>query len=187
MTDCVSLPRVAFWLVPRLQERLLLGKIIASFAQQYSSPEFLPHVTLCSCDRSEARQELKLLASLAKSCAPFSMSVEASGSSDRLAQAFFLGLRKCEEAECLSQSFAAEVACAANYSFEPHLSLVYQNLPVAERNKLTTGWSSPLQTICFDQLWAVAIPAQIKTLQDFYGWQPLLACQLDSSLNVDTL
>jgi hypothetical protein len=187
MTDCVFLPRVAFWVVPRLQERLLLEKMIASFAQQYSSPVFLPHVTLCSCDRSEASQELNLLALLAKSCAPFSMSVESLGSSDRLAQAFFLGLRKCKEAEYLSQSFAAEVACTANYSFEPHLSLVYQDLPMAERNKLTAGWSSPLQTICFDQLWAVAIPAKIKTLQDFYGWQPLVTCQLDSSLNVDTL
>lgn len=186
MSGNVSLPRVAFWLVPCLQERLLLKDLITSFAEKFSSPVFLPHVTLYSCERGE-RQELSLLTSLAKRCPPFSMAVDSIGSSERIAQAFSLRLQRCKEVEGLAQSLATRAPSVSDYTFDPHLSLVYQDLPVAERNRLVSNWSSPLENICFDQLWAVAIPAQIKTLQDFYGWQPLLVCRLDSLLNAGTL
>ena len=182
-----SLPRVAFWLVPRLKERLVLGKEITSFAEKYSSSVFMPHVTLYSCERSESQQELGFLASLAKRCAPIMMSVDSLGGSDRVAQAFYLGLHRCDKAEWLQQTLAKGISSVSDYSFKPHLSLIYQDLPLDERDKLTRCWSAPVKTICFDQLWAVAIPAQIKTLEDFYGWQPLLVCRLDSSLNIDTL
>lgn len=182
-----SLTRVAFWLVPGPTERTLLGKEIASFAEQYDSPVFTPHVTLYSCERSEMQHELGLLASLSRYISPFNMSVESLGGSDRLAQTFYLGLDRCDEAEQLHQDLATGLPNTSNYSFEPHLSLIYQSLSESELQKLIDDWCSPLQTICFDQLWAVAIPAQIKTLDDFSGWQPLLVCQLDSSLNIDTL
>lgn len=181
------LPRVAFWLVPRITEKLLLEEKIKALAKTYSSPVFLPHVTLYSCERSEDRQELGLLAAIAKQSSSFTMSVDSLGSSDRLAQTFFLNLRSCAEAERLSQSLATRLPKTSNYSFVPHLSLIYQDLPAAERNTLTSNWPAPIETICFDQLWAVAIPAQIEAVQDFYGWHPLLMCRLDSSPNAVTL
>ena len=181
------LSRIAFWLVPTKPERRVLSREIATFAEQHASPVFLPHVTLYSCKRSDAQEELSLLASLTKHYSPVTMAVDSLGGKDRLAQAFCLKLRRNEIVEEMSRNLADSVPCPSYYSFNPHLSLIYQDLTNHQRKMLKETWISPCETIHFDQLWAVAIPSRIKEVQDFYGWQPMLICKLDSCRNVATL
>jgi len=182
-----SLPRVAFWLVPRLKERQLLKREIVLLAKRFSSPLFLPHATLFSCHRSEAQQELSLLASLSRRLRPVTLTVASLAASDVLTRAFYLDLEQNNETEQLSQLLSAGCPQVSGYTFDLHVSLMYQDLTTVERDRLLKSWRSPISEICFDQLWAVAIPAQINKQEGCGGWQPLLVCQLDSFSNGVTL
>lgn len=185
--DISELPRVAFWLVPRRQERAILQSIIVALANRYSVPAFVPHVTVYTCKRTQEQRELAVMAGLARRCRPFAMQRLGLSGKDRLTQALFASLQQDAAIVELSQLMRAGVPLPSNYHIEPHLSLLYQNISEAERETLVQEIQIPLRKISFDELWAVAIPDQLNTLDDLDDWQNLLICRLDSRLFPDTI
>lgn len=181
------LPRVAFWLVPQRQERVKLQSLIVGLAQQFSAPVFVPHVTVYSCCRTPQQRELTVMAGLINSCRPVTMRPIGLAGKDRLTQTLFVKLDKNAAMIELYQSLHAGVSQPSSYDLEPHLSLLYQYLPTAVRESLVRESLVSLREIRFDELWAVAIPKQLKSLDAFDGWQPLLICRLASSPIADTI
>ena len=176
------LPRVAYWLVPRHPHREKLKTLIGALAERFSAPVFVPHVTVYSCRRSAQQQELAAMAALASQFAAVTLCPTGLASQDNLSQALFLKLREESSIRGLCQSLHAAVAHPSGYELAPHVSLLYQMLPVRVREELVRETSIPLPNILFDELWAVAIPGQLRQQGDFGGWQPLLICRLASGL-----
>lgn len=182
-----KLPRVAFWLVPQLIDRQKLEEHMASLAREFSSPQFVPHVTLYSCYRTPQQQELKLLARLAAGSKPVTLQAEGLCGKERLSQALYVDLKNDESSCHLYYAFAKGVTKPSEYIFDPHLSLLYQDLSVSERERVQSQLKIDLAEIRFDQLWAVAIPETLSVLKDFTNWQTLMICRLDSDENAVTL
>lgn len=185
--DAEMLPRIAFWLVPRAHDRAMLQSIIVSLAKRYAAPVFVPHVTVYSCKRTQEQRELLVMAGLARRCRPFEMQCLGLSGKDRLTQVLFVSLQKDASTVALSRSLHADVPQPSNYKFEPHLSLLYQNISADDRDPLVRDIQIPLRKIIFDELWAVAIPDRLETLDDLGGWQNLLICRLDSAPFPDTI
>lgn len=175
-----ELNRVAFWLVPHRPVRVELSKVIVRLSQKFSSPIFEPHVTVYSCLRSSGQTELNILAKLAQQRAPFVCQVTDISVSDRLTQALCLHLNAPSTAYQIYESFHHQVPRPSNYVFEPHLSLVYAHLNGINQNDLMAKTIVAQRDICFDQLWAVAIPDKIQSMDDCFGWQTLMTCRLQS-------
>lgn len=169
-----ELPRVAFWLVPSRHERAILQSIIVSLADRCSAPAFVPHVTVYTCARTQEQRELAVMAGLARRCRIFSMQRLGLSCKGFLTQALFASLQEDTATIELSQLLHAGVPQPSNYRLEPHLSLLYQNISVTDREVLAQDIQIPLLKINFDELWAVAIPDQLMTLDDLDGWQNLL-------------
>jgi hypothetical protein len=87
----------------------------------------------------------------------------------------------------LRDSLQNKLPQASIHNFDPHVSLLYQFLPVPVREKLTREIRLPLQEISFDQIRAVAIPETMDTTENLSGWQTLLSCRLASKTIVDTI
>jgi hypothetical protein len=174
------LPRVAFWLVPQLEERKKLQSLIVELAERFSAPVFVPHVTVYSCWRSDQQRELAVIAGLADNCQPITMALLGLAEKDRLTQTLFCELQKSTALTRLSHSLGEGISRSAGHDLEPHLSLLYQNLPASVRETLVHETMIPLQEIRCDELWAVAIPGQLNAPDDFRGWQTLLIRRLDS-------
>lgn len=185
--NCQLLPRVAFWLVPRRADRALLQALIGDLAAHFSAPLFLPHVTLYSCRRTAQMQEVAVMAALAASSRELVLRCEGLAGKDRLAQALYLKLSKSPAISALTQGLHANVPEPSGYLLQPHLSLLYQKLSPATRKALVAGISLSLGEVGFDELWAVAIPWQLREPADFRGWQPLLICRLASATIPDTI
>lgn len=177
-----DLPRVAFWLVPRLEDREKLQAIIVALAARFSAPAFVPHVTVCSCWRTVQQRELAVLAGLADCCQPITMRMLGLACKDRLTQTLFVQLQKNAAITRLHEMILASLSLPAGNEFEPHMSLLYQNFSVAVRETLVRENHLNMQKVRFDELWAVAIPGQLESLDNFVNWQTLLTCRLDSSL-----
>ncbi len=183
----VDLPRVAFWLVPRFQEREILQSLIAELARRFSAPVFLPHVTVYSCRRTPGQRELAVMAALAGSCRPVAARPAGLACTGRLTQALFARLKDTPEISGLSRALHAGVPLPSDYELVPHLSLLYQKLPASAGEPLVREVALCLPEIRFDTLWAVAIPEQLRNLGDLHGWRPLAISRLDSRGIVDTL
>lgn len=172
------LPRVAFWLVPEARTRNLLQQLMRELARQHAGPDFLPHVTLCSCQRSATGGELAILAQHAARCSPLTMQATGLASSGQLTRALYVDLDPDAGVAELHAKLRERVALAPDPCWQPHLSLLYQELSRGERDTLTRSLSCPVATIRFTELWAVAIPAKLHRLDDLLDWRPLLRCRL---------
>jgi hypothetical protein len=104
-----------------------------------------------------------------------------------LTRALFVSLSSDKTLHWLRQSLQKELPQSSAGEFEPHLSLLYQLLPVTVRAKLAEEIILPFNTICFDQIRAVAIPETINVPEDLTGWQTLVSCRLDSSAITDKI
>lgn len=181
------MPRVAFWLVPRQWERKILQDLIADLADRFSAPKFIPHVTIYSCHRSVSQGELAIMAGLAGLCPPVTLRTDGLASRDRLTQALFVKLNSAKTLGRLRQALQKELPQSSANEFIPHVSLLYQFLPASVHTRLAREIKFPMQEIRFDQIWAVAIPETIHSVENLSGWQTLLSCRLASSVIVDTI
>ena len=181
------LPRAAIWLVPRQPDCAILQTLIADLAGRFSSAEFIPHMTIFSCRRSLLQEELAITAALARSCPPLTLRTNGLAFRDRLTQALFVRLRSDNKLDWLRGSLQNKLRQTSSHDFEPHVSLLYQLLPVPVCEKLTRDIRLPLQEINFDQVRAVAIPETIHTTENLSGWQTLLSCRLASTTIVGTI
>jgi hypothetical protein len=104
-----------------------------------------------------------------------------------LTRAFFVRLSSDKTLRWLRKSLQDELPQTSADDFEPHVSLLYQLLPVTDRAKLAKEIGFPFDEISFDQLWAVAIPETSNVPENLTGWQTLLSCRLASSAITDKI
>ncbi|MBW2520037.1 MAG: 2'-5' RNA ligase family protein [Deltaproteobacteria bacterium] len=176
-----SLPRIAFWLIPeqRFYDELLA--IIVKLAKRFDAPVFQPHVTIYCTRRSDDRDELTLLTSLAQLTRPLTLNVETVQTGESLNKTLFLQLQKTAECNSLYQVLHGAASSPSGYRFDPHLSLLYQHTPRFMREALVSQLGFPYTAIRFDRLQAVAIPENLSSLESFLGWQTLLSIRLAPS------
>ncbi|NIQ09825.1 MAG: hypothetical protein GWO08_01345 [Gammaproteobacteria bacterium] len=131
--------------------------------------------------------ELAVAARLAASFQVLTLEIDALSGSDKLTETLFVNFQENEEIKDIYSQLHANVHSASSYELHPHLSLLYQKLTAQERDLLIEETAIGLQSIQFNELWAVAIPEQLSSLDDFRGWQTLLTCRLAPRKNVDTI
>ncbi len=183
----MTLPRVAFWLIPQRPERSRLRQWIDDLAVRYDAPAFVPHLTIYSCHRTRQQHELVVLAALARRSEPLRLSVQGLDSGRSLTRSVFLVLQTNRFLESLHETLHQNVPQPSRYRCDPHISLLYRLLPTPLPSAETMVDNIDLATIRFDELRAVAIPETLQTAQDLIGWQTLLSCRLASGVFADTI
>jgi hypothetical protein len=170
--------KVAYWLVPQWQQRQELQSLVVKLAERFAAPVFVPHLTVHSCRRSIQQHELEIMVNIACRYPAVTVPPEGIASTNSLARTLFIKFPEIAPLRSLFQRFHDLVPNQSVFEWVPHLSLLYQSLPASVRETLVRETSLPLQDILFDELWAVAIPEEIRILKDFKGWQPLVICRL---------
>lgn len=108
-------------------------------------------------------------------------------SKERLSQCLFIGFHNNPAVYEFYKDLQDVDSHQSAFELYPHMSLLYQMLPGYLRQALIRETILPWQEIVFKELWAMAIPEKLRSLQDFVGWQPLLVCRLASVQNVGTI
>lgn len=156
---------VAFWLLPGEPSMRVFAQCVDALAHRHGAPRFLPHVTL-HVDRVVPQADLdRVLDEAAARFAPFAMRAGPTGHSPVRFKALFVTLSG-GDITSLAAALAEGVARyrpqpaagqepAAAYRLEPHLSLLYKELPDAERPRLAAENCFEGESIYFDRITAV--------------------------------
>jgi putative hydrolase of the HAD superfamily len=158
---------LSIWLVPAEPERAALAQRIDELASRYDAPRFAPHITLFA--GSTARPDWRAaLTQAVHAVTALPVHVSGVGHSDQLFQTLFLRIATSAALTALQRRVAAACQEADDYTFEPHLSLLYKSLPDAARSELAHELAPPATFTC-DAL-SVATPSP-DGWGDVAGWQ----------------
>ena len=156
---------VSFWLLPGAASMQVFAQGIDDLARRYDAPRFMPHVTV-HVDRVVPHADLAGILEEAAACVgPFAMQAGPTDHSPLRFKSLFVTLSGGDIVG-LAAALAASVARwrpeparsgepAAPYRLEPHLSLLYQELPAAERAMLAARYGHEGESVYFDRIAAL--------------------------------
>ncbi len=153
---------VVLWLAPAEPARSFFQETIDRLAREQGAPSFAPHLTLGLGSSSQLQ---------AVSAAPLELSVRALAASEKFTKTLFVRFIETPELTALRDSLGMEPA-----GFDPHLSLLYKEMPQAEKEQLASVISLPFTAVTFDRIEAVRCPDEPVTPENIPTWE-ILASQ----------
>lgn len=163
---------LAFWLVPRFEEKEFFANLIKTLATRFDAPVFEPHVTLFG-EKVEEKRALRTLQEVAENTAPLQMQLEWLGVSAVYTKTLFAQFRPSVDATALAEKIRAASKEESSYRFDPHLSLLYQDMPLSAKGQLASEIEIPFHCVTFDLLKVIRCPAQIYRREDVEAWRTL--------------
>ena len=125
------------WLVPEEKDKEYLDKIIKNLANEYSSPIFIPHLTLLPNNVNMRIDELKIAIEQSfQNIKPFKIKTERVNQSEAFFKTVFIEFKLEEVLKNLFIEFSQNKFGKDLSTFKPHLSLIYKTLPEEEKLKI---------------------------------------------------
>jgi 2'-5' RNA ligase len=133
----VMITRTEFtlWLTPREPLRSLLRSTIRQLASRFDAVEFEPHVTVF-CAPSTDIEALAVARRIAAQFSPIELTACCLDHSESYTKTLFVQFRNSALLRQIFDTAAAQYSRSSNYILNPHLSLIYKKLSLANRRKL---------------------------------------------------
>lgn len=123
---------LALWLVPPVTRRSEYATFIDAFADRYGTPRFVPHVTLLTnVDRVEEAR----LRELADACQRVELLPRGLAIHDEFFRALIVDIELTPELQQVRSAAERIFGSKSPVPFEPHLSLMYGELPRATKEE----------------------------------------------------
>ena len=134
---------LAIWLVPPTTRRAEYATFIDAFADQFGTPRFVPHVTLLTNVRftgDDARRHIEArLTELADACRRVELRAQGLAIRDEYYRALVVELEYTAELHHARDAAERLFGSKSPDPFEPHLSLIYGELPRATKEEAMRG------------------------------------------------
>ena len=163
---------LSYWLIPVKEDGDILQTVIDDLAARFESPSFPPHLTLFAGATASEEEPRHLLDSLTPELVPKRLVVTRVDASDRFTMTLFLRCHPNPQLVALHEQIR-DNAPPCNYCFDPHLSLLYVDLPLSAKQSLADEISLPIEEIRFDRIRAVSHPSLIQTHKDIEDFHDL--------------
>ena len=163
---------ITFWLMPAAPAGQFFTTLIGDLAARAGAPVFEPHVTL-SAGKIDAATALRVLPQMQQQCEPLELEIERIDSSAEFTKTLFVQFRPSPAASALSLAIANAVGGGEEYEFDPHLSLLYKEMPPRDKDALAHEIVLPFSSAVFDRVKVVAMTAPITTREQVEAWRPL--------------
>lgn len=150
---------VVLWLAPAEPVRSFFQEMIDRLAREQNTPSFAPHLTL---GPGSAAQLANVTA------APLKLPVRTLACSEQFTKTLFVRFVETPELAALRDSLGMEAA-----GYDPHLSLLYKEMPLAEKEQLASSISLPFTSVTFDLIEAIRCPDEPVTPENIPSWETL--------------
>jgi putative hydrolase of the HAD superfamily len=149
----------AVWLIPAPSDRRWLSKVIQDYALEYDTPPFEPHLTLYS---GVIQREDKLQAIVAESIAilaPVTLEIMGLNYSENFFRTGFITFALSDRLLQVSRTLRDRLSQPMDYLLEPHLSLMYKDIPIEQKRLAMLRFVVSVQSVTFDTV-KVVMPSE---------------------------
>jgi 2'-5' RNA ligase len=163
--------RLAFWLMPGARARESFATIIGELALRLDAPVFEPHVTLLGAipNDDKTRRVFRDLI-----IAPnYELEIDGIHFSRRYTQTLFVRFRLSEELRELCRALGQTLDLEIADDFDPHLSLLYKEMPLLQLEELARSIRVPFQRASFAGLKLIAHPPTITRRDDVQAFREI--------------
>ena len=166
---------IAYWLVPAKPERELFGDLIPILASELRGPRFEPHVTIFSAPQGR-QSPREILAEI--KAEPLHLSIRGIGASAEYRNTLFVRLGPSKALKRLVAQLRRATGSPAKTPVDPHLSLLYKDLPASARRQLAASLKLPFSQILFDSIRAVRCSSPVQSRADVEAWRVIASKSL---------
>jgi hypothetical protein len=143
---------IAYWLVPADPARELLREIIGILAKQFDAPRFEPHLTIFATPRAGKSPKHALKQIQAKA---IRLRLRGIGFSSQFTKTLFVRLTSNQAVERLVIDLSRATKSRAKRVHDPHVSLLYKQLPARTKRELALTIKLPFRGVVFDSIKAI--------------------------------
>ena len=170
--------RFSLWLVPKKEHRLFFGEQIENLAGACGMTGFDPHVTVFAFDAEGNVDEMAVWASTGITA--FGLRVRGLRIGDDFFKALYISLGFHPSLRLLYRRFGKMSGPSPNpYRLDPHLSLLYGDLPAERKIELLSKVELPYETLFFDEVRLVRCGNRELGWRDIGAWQECLRIPLE--------
>ena len=123
---------LSLWLVPPVTLRAEIATVIDHYAEQLSTPHFIPHLTLLTGVNAATEAQLR---TLADACLGMMIEPEGIATGDDFYHCVFVAVNASPELQRV-RAAAERIFATSGEPFRPHMSLVYGDLPRETRESV---------------------------------------------------
>lgn len=157
----------SIWILPPLEKATPFKKIITSLSKKYNSPDFAPHITLLGAFPGKENFVVSNFEKLVSNLRTFDVGFDGLSFSTTYFQSVFLRVKPT--ASLLNANLEAKkIFNMPNDVFMPHMSLIYGNHSMEEREKISKDLEIPKNT-SFHARKLVLVP----TTDNPKDWKPI--------------
>lgn len=159
----------AYWILPEPIAAEILSAKIAELATRFRAPVFVPHVTVFVAEHEHNSKEV--VAQLN----PIDLTLIVNGISygEEFTKTLFFELAGSDALQQLSQRIRALTGANNSYDLNPHLSLLYADLPLQKKRALTNEIKTPWRETRFNRVWAMRCAQPTSTAEEVRAWRLL--------------
>lgn len=157
--------KVAFWLIPAAADREFFQEIIDRLARDYDAFSFLPHVTIYWGEFSSDESPTEILEQAIQGIRSFSLQCDRILYTDQFTKSLFV---QFHPSAVLSQIAAAirSRATPSDFTLNPHLSLMYNHVGEAVKQRLAQTIHLSRTQVLFDEIQVLLTPDTAQTRSD---------------------
>ncbi len=151
--------QIILWLVPAEPARAFFRETIRRLAKEHDAPLFEPHLTLGAGAPAQLSQI---------NAGPITLPILGLHTSDSFTKTLFVRFQPTSPLGQLRHSLGMEAD-----GFEPHLSLLYCEVPDRSKRDLAAALPLPFPTVTFNAVAAIRCPAEVATRADVEAWETI--------------
>ncbi|MGA7275389.1 MAG: hypothetical protein WBX14_11145 [Candidatus Udaeobacter sp.] len=170
---------IAYWLIPAKPAHRFFQRLIRDLARRYDAPFFEPHVTIY-VGANDAIAAEKALSKAARELQTINLKALGINHSDEFIKTLFVQFKMNKELGQLHRTIRNAAQDLSDYELNPHLSLLYKNMPDTGRRQLADSIKVPFSEVIFDSLKAVRCVSPTQRGADVEAWSALAGGSLDA-------
>ncbi|HET6420768.1 MAG TPA: 2'-5' RNA ligase family protein [Geobacteraceae bacterium] len=173
--------RYSVFLTPSGADFAYTANLIREMCGKYDEFPFEPHVTVYSGTFSDLDRLKKLLSSAVAGIGPITLRVRGVGCKEDYFKSLFIEFHENTALRGIHERIRAMVETESGYELVPHLSLLYSEMPLTEKQALAKRVIPDREVILFSSVKIVTPRNPKEGWRDTGQWQTLFRILLEES------
>lgn len=158
---------VAYWLTLARPERDLFVEMIRILAAELDAVPFEPHLSICVASNTKtARDAVKRV-----SVSPIRLRIKGVSVSSKFTKTLFVRFERSATLDDLNTKLRRAAKVPKEVLRDPHVSLLYQRMPMSAKRQLASTIRLPFKEVLFDSIKAVRCNSPMEVPADVDSWR----------------